>query len=118
MRWFAPIFAAKIELIFDTGLHRILTLTHADGYATKMKWGEAQPETVRDYQLEGEVEDSWVQLASITGNFQRRAIHTFTDPQLISALRVIITAANGHNQAHIFEVRVYERDIQWLNDKR
>ncbi|MFT5196159.1 MAG: hypothetical protein ACI85U_003189 [Candidatus Promineifilaceae bacterium] len=115
LRWEAPVLVAQIEFVFDTGLHRILTLTHADGYAAKMKWGECQPEAVRDYQLEGEVGDSWVQLASITGNYQRRVVHTFTDPQLVSAMRVLVTATNGHNQAHICEVRVYERDSQWLN---
>ncbi|MCF6287445.1 MAG: FAD-dependent oxidoreductase, partial [Candidatus Hydrogenedentes bacterium] len=54
LAWKKPIVPTEIQLIFDTGMHRHLTLSHPDGYTeTKMKWGAAQPETVRDYVIEG-----------------------------------------------------------------
>ena len=50
--WEYPIDLHEIILVFDTGLHRLLTLTHASGYAKRMKWGQPQPETVKDYNID------------------------------------------------------------------
>ncbi|MBN2211422.1 MAG: FAD-dependent oxidoreductase, partial [Sedimentisphaerales bacterium] len=49
LRWDQPVQVTEIRLVFDTGLHRLLTLTHADAFARKMKWGYPQPETIKDY---------------------------------------------------------------------
>ena len=38
-------------------------------------WGP-QPETVRDYLVEGRVGGQWVLLCNVTGNYQRRRVHT------------------------------------------
>ncbi|MCA9221878.1 MAG: FAD-dependent oxidoreductase [Planctomycetales bacterium] len=47
--WPGPRSLQSIQLVFDTGMHRHLTLSHHDGYTAKMQWGRPQPETVRDY---------------------------------------------------------------------
>lgn len=116
LRWETLVLAAEIQLIFDTGMHRVLTLTHADGYAAKMEWGIPQPETVRDYRIEGEVDGIWMEMVTVTGNYQRRIVHTFVDPQYVSAIRLVVTATNGLPNAHVCEVRVYQEATQWLDD--
>lgn len=39
-----------------------------------------QPETVRDYTIEGEVDGQWRVLCNVTGNYQRRRVHTLPCP--------------------------------------
>lgn len=107
LEWETPIQPREIQLIFDTGLHRHLTLSHHDGYTSRMIWGEAQPETVRDYRikiLDGEV---WMPLVEVTGNYQRRCVHQVEVGLAVTALRVIVTATNGLDYVRICEVRVY-----------
>jgi hypothetical protein len=108
LRWERAITPAYIQLIFDTGLHRVLTLSHSDAYVSRMQWGQAQSACVRDYRLEGEVDGTWQTLVEITDNYQRRAHHTLDNPPSIRALRVHISATNGLDHARICEVRVYE----------
>ena len=113
LRWDQPVTPTQIRLVFDTGLHRPLTLTHSDGYAERMEWGHAQPETVRDYVLEGEVDGSWRELARVEGNYQRLCVHTVADAPAIHALRVRVEATNGTGTARICEIRVYEEEPGW-----
>ena len=108
LAWEWPIRPAQVELIFDTGLHRPLTLTHSDGFAQKMQWGRPQPETVRDYTLAGRHDDRWVELASVTGNYQRRRVHRLADAPPVTALRITVSATQGLDHARICGVRVYE----------
>lgn len=108
LRWDRSIMPASIELVFDTGLHRILTLSHSDAYAERMQWGEPQEETVRDYSIEAELDGEWKSLVRVVGNYQRRAIHRLESPPLIHALRIVVHATNGLEHARICEIRVYE----------
>jgi hypothetical protein len=108
LRWQQPVAPAQIQLIFDTGMHRVLTMSHADGYVERMEWGVPQPETVRDYTIEGEVDGDWQRLHAVEGNYQRRRVHTLENPPGVTALRVVVSATNGIDHARIFEVRVYE----------
>ncbi|MDP6036939.1 MAG: FAD-dependent oxidoreductase [Candidatus Latescibacteria bacterium] len=110
LRWPHPIVPKHVHLIFDTGMHRPLTLSHSDAFVERMQWGRAQEETVRDYILEGEVGGTWQTLDEKTGNYQRRVEHVLDTPQAITALRISVTATNGLDHARICEVRVYESD--------
>ncbi|MAG93258.1 MAG: pyridine nucleotide-disulfide oxidoreductase [Planctomycetaceae bacterium] len=105
--WNDPIDPTSIELIFDTGLHRHLTLSHHDGYTATMHWGEPQPETVRDYAIEAFDGREWTTLFSVEGNYQRRRVHTLTCSGSVQSLRVRVDATNGIEQARICEIRVY-----------
>ena len=99
----------EVSLVFDTGLHRHLTLSQHDGYtASKMIWGQAQPETVRDYRIEGRSGDGeWCQLAGVEGNYQRLRRHCFDGPEMqFDALRVVVTATNGVAEARICGLRI------------
>ncbi len=104
--WTKPVSISGVQLIFDTGLHRHLTLSHHDGYTSKMIWGQPQPETVADYKIEVKQSDSWVTLVNVTGNTQRLRRHTFEGTIQIDSLRIVINATHGLDHARIMEVRV------------
>lgn len=105
LRWDVPVALREVQLIFDTGLHRFLTLSQADGYTQRMLWGRPQPETVRDYALAVETAGAWREVARVAGNYQRRRVHVLTAGDFVSALRVTVSATNGIDHARICEVR-------------
>ena len=107
VRWTQSVSLGAVELTFDTGLHRLLTLSQADGYTAKMQWGRPQPETVRDYRIEAEVLGSWVVLETITDNYQRRRVHAVIPAGSVDALRIVVTATNGLDHARLCELRCY-----------
>jgi hypothetical protein len=106
--WPQPVAVREVQLIFDTGLHRFLTLSQADGYTARMEWGRPQPETVRDYRIEAESSGRWRTVHTEAGNYQRRRVHRFAERlEAVAALRVVVTATNGLDHARVCEVRVY-----------
>ncbi len=107
LRWPAAVRVGEVQLIFDTGLHRFLTLSQADGYTRRMHWGEPQPETVRDYRIEAETTaGAWTLLHAERGNYQRRRVHRLAAPVSLCALRIVVEATNGLDHARVCEVRV------------
>jgi hypothetical protein len=71
-----PIPIKQVQLIFDTGMHRKLAYNVV--YKTNnpaSSWGP-QPETVRDYVIEGNINGEWKVLCNVTDNYQRRRVHT------------------------------------------
>lgn len=107
IRWSEPVSIAEIVLIFDTGLHRLLTLSQADGYTRKMLWGRPQPETVSDYELSLESPDGWRSVAAIRQNHQRLRSHPVSPATNATALRLTLTATHGLDHARVVEVRAY-----------
>lgn len=107
MKWEQSIELAQIRIVFDTGLHRHVTLSHHDVYTSKMIWGRPQPETVRDYHIEGLVDDEWESLVAVEGNYQRLRVHDLS-VRTVGAVRVTITAANGLDHARIMEIQAIE----------
>jgi len=107
VRWEEPVVIGELVLIFDTGLHRLLTLSQADGYTQKMLWGRAQPETVRDYAISCETAEGWREMLKVGGNYQRRRSHLLEPFGPVSALRIEVSATNGVDHARIVEVRAY-----------
>ena len=110
LSWNEPVLIGSIELIFDTGMHRLLTLSMADGYTERMMWGKPQPETVRNYQIQIKVNGEWETMAEGQDNYQRRKIHRLKSPATSSDLRIQVMNTNGLDHARIFEVRVYSDD--------
>jgi len=108
LSWDRPVSVGRVHLVFDSGMHRPLTLTHSDDYAKRMAWGQPQTETVRDYVLEGKVGENWVRLAEVSGNYQRLNVLRIEDSPEVTGLRLTVTATNGIDHARVFEVRVYE----------
>lgn len=107
IRWNEPVSLREVVLTFDTGLHRLLTLSQADGYTQKMLWGRPQPETVRDYELSFETPDGWQTVETIQNNYQRLRRHVLTQMEPVTAMRLTITATNGLDHARVVEVRAY-----------
>ena len=105
--WDEPVMVAEVQLVFDTALHRHLTLSHHDGYTATMAWGMPQAETVRDYVVQGFDGDTWHDLASVTENHQRLRRHHMCPAVPVIALRLLIMATNGLDHARVCEIRVY-----------
>ena len=96
---------ACVQLTFDTGFERPLTLTHENRYNAKMIRGP-QPECVRDYELLVRDGQAWRSVAKVTGNYQRRRVHEFA-PVRTEAIRLVVRATNGDPSARVYEIRAY-----------
>ncbi len=107
IRWNRPVSMQQVQIVFDTGQHRHLTLSQADGYTASMQWGRPQAETVREYSLfwlDGTV---WCECLNETANYQRLRRHDLPLPISTTGLRIEVYATNGLDHARIFEVRAY-----------
>jgi hypothetical protein len=107
LSWEKPQMIREVQITFDSGFQRELTLTSQDS-VNKGIVRAAQPETVRDYAIfyRKPGSDELVQIARVTENHQRLKRHHF-EPFPAQALRIHITATNGDEFARIFEVRCY-----------
>lgn len=106
LTWDEPQRISCVQITFDTGFHRELTLTSADSHNSHMIRA-AQPETVRDYAvLVRSADGAEKQVAAVTGNHQRLRRHDF-EPVEAKSVRIQIAATNGGEQARIYEVRCY-----------
>lgn len=101
LQWPRPVKLSSIQLTFDTGFQRELTLSSSDG-VTKGIVRAPQPETVRDYRILA----GGNELAVVTGNHQRLRRHQF-EAVTTDKIRVQITATNGSELARLFEIRCY-----------
>lgn len=108
LRFHEPVRIREVHLVFDTGLHRPLTLTHSDSYNAWMIRG-AQRETVRDYDLQVIHGTSTKTVATVRGNYQRLRRHRFA-PHSATALKLVVHATNGDPSARLFEIRAYETE--------
>ena len=82
-----------------------MSLSHQDSYHKNMIEGP-QPETVKDYCVEAQVDGAWKTLAEVKGNYQRQRIHEF-DTLAVKKLRLSVNSTNGEKEARVFEVRAY-----------
>jgi len=106
LSWPQPKTIRHIQITFDTGFHRPLTLTAQDNYNARMIRGP-QPETVRDYELlYTDTTGKLNSLLKVTGNHQRLNRHDF-EPIDVKSIRLKITAINGADTARVFEIRCY-----------
>jgi hypothetical protein len=107
LTWKVPVKLRRVQITFDTGFERQLTLSHQDSENAKMIRGP-QPETVRDYELlyQAPGAKAWVSLGKFPGNYQRLRRHEF-EPFTASTMRLNITATNGSKLASVFEIRCY-----------
>ena len=95
-----------MQITFDSGFHRELTLTASDTHNRQIIRAP-QPETVRDYAIRVRGEDGReVEVARVTGNHQRLRRHDFA-PVRARSVRLEITATNGSDEARVYEIRCY-----------
>lgn len=97
----------QLQIIFDTGSHRVLTFSLADEYTRKMHWGKPQPETVKDYRIETILKGQPVETLSETNNYQRLRRHELRGVP-VDCVKITVLATNGVDHARIFEIRAYE----------
>jgi hypothetical protein len=98
-RWKKPVRIAAVQITFDSGFQRELTLSMSDAFTRRMIRGP-QPETVADYTLavgEHRIE--------VTGNYQRRRMHRLTEPVSTDRMRLTVHRAQAVEQARVFEIR-------------
>lgn len=105
--WSKQITIGEIQIIFDSGMHRVLTLSHSDAYVDKMIWGKPQPELVKDYLVEGFLNGNKIPILKILNNYQRKNNYIL-DPVLeLDRIRITVLSTNGIDHARINEVRIY-----------
>jgi hypothetical protein len=106
LQWPKPQRIREIQLTFDSGFKRQLTLSAQESQQVNLLRA-AQPETVRDYTVVAQLADgSERTLAAVKGNFQRLSRHRF-EPADVQTVRVEVQATNGDELARIFEIRCY-----------
>ena len=107
LAWPRPQRLRAVQITFDSGFARELTLSASDIVSRGIVRGP-QPETVRDYRIylrkAGSEELSLA--VEVTGNYQRLKRHRFEAVEA-DAVRVHVTATNGTPKARIFEIRCY-----------
>lgn len=102
--WEHPIHVHHVTLVFDTGLHRFLTLTHEERLQKRMCWGP-QWETVKEFRLLVEQQGTLRQLAHVTDNYQRQ-YELSTDMREITRMRLEVLGTNGIDHVRVVEWRV------------
>ncbi len=99
LRWPTPQHIREVHLIFDTGLHRELTLSMSDAFQSRMTRGP-QSETVSHYTLEaGETK------IEVGGNYLRHRQHTLNTTT--DTLRLTIHQTHDSPEARLYAIRVY-----------
>lgn len=108
LSWPAARKISQVQLTFDTGFQRQLFLTANPTYWRQDSQRQPQPETVRDYavQVRKKGETTFTTVAEVKGNYQRLNRVRFA-PVEAEAVRILVTATNGIEEARIFEVRCY-----------
>jgi hypothetical protein len=106
LAWPRPQRLRHVQITFDTGFHRELTLTASDSHNQQMIRAP-QPETVRDYVITVRDQDGKDrEVAHVRDNHQRLRRHDFAGINA-SAVRITVLATNGAREARIYEVRCY-----------
>ncbi len=105
LAWETPQEIREVQITFDTGFQRELTLTASDEINKGIVRGP-QPETVRDYEVFGRLRGDERELITVRGNHQRLRRHRL-DPARLTSIRIHVSATNGDEYARIFEVRCY-----------
>ncbi|MEM7656183.1 MAG: FAD-dependent oxidoreductase [Bacteroidota bacterium] len=97
----------ELQLTFDSGFQRELTLTSADGHNAAMIRAP-QPETVQAYRIEAWTESGTHQvLWEEADNHLRLCKHELDQAITASKLRIYLLATNGAPEARLYEVRCY-----------
>ncbi|HIC21821.1 MAG TPA: FAD-dependent oxidoreductase, partial [Planctomycetes bacterium] len=106
LSWDEPVTISEIQITFDTGFHRQLTLSASDSASRNIIRGP-QPETVSDYTLSiTDSDGTRSEIANVEGNYQRLRRHHF-EASSIRSLRLHVNATHGSPHIRVFEFRCY-----------
>jgi hypothetical protein len=106
LTWDEPMPIREVQLTFDTGFQRELTLSASESVTRRMIRGP-QPETVRDYAVYGIADDQERALVEVAGNYQRLRRHRFEPAERVRAIRLYLRSSNGVKIVRVYEVRCY-----------
>jgi len=107
LEWKTPVSLSHIQITFDSGFQRELTLTAHPHNMSKGIRGP-QPEVVKDYTLTARnANGAEMPVASVEGNYLRLRRHSFTGMK-VSSIRLNIQSTNGSKEARVYEIRCYE----------
>jgi hypothetical protein len=107
LSWQNPQEVGYVQLTFDTGFQRELTLSSSDEVSSRIVRAP-QPETIRDYRIMGVTAGETKNLVAVTGNYQRLRRHEF-EPVRLSRLRIEVLGSNGSDEARLYEIRCYRK---------
>ncbi len=112
LTWDTPQPIRQVQITFDSGFHRELTLTKSDGINNGIVRAP-QPETVRDYTLTARTEEKSepIELARVDGNHQR-VNRLNVGPVVAKSIRLQVRATNGDPLARVYEIRCYSVDLR------
>lgn len=65
------------------------------------------PQCMKDYEVQIEIDGNWKKLIEVHGNYQRQRRHVLDSPVTAKRMRVVVLATNGDPSAAIYEIRVY-----------
>lgn len=99
--WTEPREVAGMEVVFDSGLYRHMTLTQSDTYLRQMVWGQPPPEMVRDFVVEARENGNWVPVVEVRDQVTRRWFHNGSPPLSCTGLRITVTRTWGAPGARI-----------------
>lgn len=102
LEWSQPQSIAELVIIFDDDVEEDLINLHH--HRTPF---DALPSVVRDYRVEASVDGTWRSVVSVTDNHLRHGRHRFAEPVRADRLRVVVTATNGADEAHVVAIRAY-----------
>lgn len=108
LEWGEPVSIREIAVVFDTGMHRRLTLTHENGLHAQNVWGP-QPETVKEFRIVAYFSDSaddGREVLHMQDHYQRQATCPVQLDHVVR-LRLEVLGTNGLDHARIFEIRCY-----------
>ncbi|GLX66659.1 FAD-dependent oxidoreductase [Paenibacillus glycanilyticus] len=108
LEWESPVSIKEIVIVFDTGMHRRLTLTHSDEVLRLFEW-RAQPETVKDFRVTATFADCDrvpQEVVSVRDNYQRQLVFKVSLDD-VRKLRFDIEGTNGLDHARIFQINCY-----------
>ena len=107
LSWKRPQRIGEIQITFDSGFQRELTLSASHAVMRRVIRGP-QPETVKDYTISVRRagERRFRPVVVVRNNHQRLRRHRIS-PVEAAAVRIQITATNGDRLARLFEVRCY-----------
>lgn len=104
LSWEHPVELFAAEIIFDTGLHRHLTLTQSESYHRTMCWGVGQPECVKSYRIAASLGGVEQTEENVRGNWQRRAWHRWAKGVKCDTLRVTVEEMWNLSHARIMRI--------------
>lgn len=106
--WEQPQTIRELEIVFDSGLLRYLTLSQSQSYADLMHWGKGQPEMVKNFEVEVLDDSGWRSLQKVENQWQRRWRYVAEgSPLQIKAWRIRIDSTWGADHARVVRAAAY-----------